>query len=368
MNRRVLILVNHDLVVYNFRKELVVKLIKEGFDVYIGSPNGDRITELIEMGCNFIEIPVDRHGKNPLKELALLSTYKSIIKKIQPLCVLTYTIKPNIFGAIAAKKYNVPCLANITGLGTAVEKKSFLQFITVSLYKYAFKRVNTVFFQNQENMCFFIDKKISKRDRYYLLPGSGVNLEEFSYLKYPENNQPIKFVFISRIMKEKGIDIYLETAKIIKNKGYNAEFHICGFCEEDYQSKLSDYEKKNIIIYHGMVTNIKEILENIHCTVHPSYYPEGLSNVLLESSASGRPIITTDRSGCKEVVGNGNGIIIRQNSLEDLVNAIETFISLDNNQMKNMGLLGRQFVAENFNRKIVVQTYLMKINKLLGEK
>ncbi|MDT2811546.1 glycosyltransferase family 4 protein [Vagococcus lutrae] len=366
-NKKILILVNHDLVIYNFRKELVEKLISEGFEVYVSSPNGKRIPELVDMGCKFIETNVNRHGKRPLEEIKLIRFYKKIMKEIQPLCVLTYTIKPNIYGAIAAKKYNIPCIANITGLGTAVEYKSITQALTVNLYKYAFRDIHTVFFQNQDNMNFFIDNSISNSKRYELLPGSGVNLEEFSLLEYPKSDV-IKFVFISRIMKEKGIDLYLEAAKIIKASHPKTEFHICGFCEDDYEEKLSEFEKLGYIKYHGMVTNIKEVLEYIHCTVHPSYYPEGISNVLLESSASGRPIITTDRSGCREVINNElNGYLVPEKNTKKLIEAIENFIKLDQRKRIKMGLEGRKFVEKNYNREIIVNTYLKKIKSIIIE-
>lgn len=365
MNKKILILVNHDLVIYNFRKELVQSLISNGFEVYISSPNGVRINELINMGCKFIEVKnIDRHGKKPSKDLKLLSEYKRIIEEINPLCVLTYTIKPNIFGAIAARKYNVPCLSNITGLGTAVEKKSFLQLITVSLYKYAFKNINTVFFQNTENMDFFVKKNISTKENYVLLPGSGVNLSEFQYLKYPSNDK-VKFVFISRIMKEKGIELYLSAAQSLMKKYNNLEFHICGFCEESYESRLKRLEAENIIIYHGMISDVRQILEEVHCTVHPTYYPEGLSNVLLESSACGRPIITTDRSGCREVVNqNKNGYLIEENNLSSLEQKLDKFIKLPSSQKEKMGKEGRKFVELNFNREIVIEKYLERIENI----
>ncbi|WP_326716799.1 glycosyltransferase family 4 protein [Vagococcus jeotgali] len=367
-NKRVLFLVNHDLVIYNFRKEIVQELLDQGYEVYVSSPYGEKIEILISWGCKYIPTDVNRHGKNPIDELKLLKKYKQIIKDINPLCVLTYTIKPNIFGAIACRKYNVPCLANITGLGTAVEKKSILQFITISLYKYAFKEINTIFFQNEENLEFFLEKKISSKNKYVLLPGSGVNLEEFVYVDYPNQDDKIKFIFISRIMKEKGIDLYLEMATIMMKKYDNLEFHICGFCEEDYEDTLKEYEEKNIIIYHGMIKDIKPLLGQMSCTVHPTYYPEGLSNVLLESSAIGRPIITTNRSGCREVVDREeNGYLIEENNQGDLVEAVDKFINTSRLTKEIMGKKGREYVVSNFDRKYVVESYLKKIAIIAGE-
>ncbi|MGF2142103.1 glycosyltransferase family 4 protein [Vagococcus fluvialis] len=361
-----LILVNHDLVIYNFRKELVQKLIEEGYEVYVSSPKGNRIEELITMGCRFIEVEnINRHGKNPFTELKLLKEYKKLMRQIKPRCVLTYTIKPNIFGALATQKYNISCLSNITGLGTAVEKKGVLQLITTNLYKSAFKKIDTVFFQNTENMNFFIKKNISNKNNYVLLPGSGVNLSEFQLMEYPKNDK-IKFVFISRIMKEKGIDLYLEAAEKLTKKYENLEFHICGFCEEDYEEKLADYVEKEIIVYHGMVNDVKEIIKESHCTVHPTYYPEGLSNVLLESSACGRPIITTNRSGCREVVNQEkNGYLVKENDIVSLLTQLEKFIQLPYEEKRTQGIEGRKFVESYFDREIVIEEYLKKIEGVI---
>lgn len=360
MNKRILILVNHEIVIYNFRKELVEKLIQEGYEVYISSPYGKKIDYFINLGCIYKEISIDRHGINPLKDLKIIEEYKKLIKEINPRAVLTYTIKPNIYGAIAAKKYNVPVIANITGLGTAVEKEGLLQKITVLMYKYAFSKIQTVFFQNTENMQFFADKKIAL-GKHKLIPGSGVNLVQFKPLEYPSNDTT-EFVFISRIMKEKGIDQYLGAAEAITKKYPNTKFHICGFCEEEYETKLASLEENGVIIYHGLVDDIREVLKNVHCTIHPTYYPEGLSNVLLESCASARPIITTDRSGCREVVDNEvNGYVIEQKNTQSLIDAIEKFIKLSHEEKIQMGLAGRKKVEKEFDRNIVVNSYLKEI-------
>ncbi|WP_010648182.1 glycosyltransferase family 4 protein [Oceanobacillus massiliensis] len=316
--KKVLILVNHDVVIYNFRKELVVRLIEDGYKVYISSPFGERIDELVKIGCEFIETKIERHGLNVLQELKLIQTYKQIIKHVNPNVVLSYTIKPNIYGAIAASNLNKPIIANITGLGTAVENKGLMQRITVTLYKFAFRKAHTVFFQNQENQQFFIDKKIAI-GKHKLIPGSGVNLEHFSPLEYPYVDT-LEFIFISRIMKEKGIDQYIEAAKYIREKYPNTKFHILGFCEGDYEDELRRLEREEIIIYHGMQRDIRNFLKNTHCSVHPTYYPEGMSNVLLESAASARPIITTNRSGCREIVDDGiNGYLIKKKIVKILL-------------------------------------------------
>ncbi|EGP4801508.1 glycosyltransferase family 4 protein [Enterococcus faecium] len=361
--KKILFLVNHDVVIYNFRLELVERLLHEGYEVWISSPYGERIDELKNLGCHYVEANISRHGMNPITELRLLSYYENIIEKINPAIVFTYTIKPNIYGAMACKKLHIPCVANITGLGTAVEKGGISQKISVLLYKLAFTDIQRVYFQNEENHQFFIDKKIAlgKDD---MLPGSGVNLERFALIDYPSDNT-IEFAFIARIMKEKGIDNYLEAARKIKKKYPNTVFHVCGFCESEYDGKLQEYVDDGSVIYHGMVSNVRKIHEKVHCIVHPTYYPEGLSNVLLEACASGRPIITTDRSGCREVIEEGkNGFIVKQQDTQDLVRVIEKFILIPHEKKVEMGLVGRKKVEEEFNRQIVVEKYMNEVNEI----
>lgn len=358
---KILFLVNHDVVIYNFRKELVERLLEMNYEVIISSPYGERIELLKKMGCKYEEVKLNRHGTNPLEDLKLLFYYNRLIKRTNPDMIFSYTIKPNIYGAIVASFLHVPIVVNITGLGTAVENPSFIQKGLICLYKYALKNVQTVFVQNKENRQFFINNNIAV-DKLKLLPGSGVNLKQFHVLDYP-SDETIEFVFISRIMKEKGIDQYLEMANYIKNKYPLTHFHVCGFCEEEYQNILKEYENKSIIAYHGLVMDIREVLKYTHCTIHPTYYPEGLSNVLLESCASGRPIITTNRSGCREIIEDGiNGYMIPQQNSQALIDAVEKFISLTNEERKQMGLAGRNKVEKIFDREIIVNAYMGEIN------
>lgn len=361
--KKVLFLVNHDVVIYNFRLELVERLLDEGYEVHISSPYGERIDELKALGAIYHKIEMDRHGMNPIEELSLLRNYYVLLKKVKPDIVLGYTIKPNIYGAMAAQRLNIPFVANITGLGTAVENGGIKQKLFIVLYKIAFRKVQRVFFQNEENKQFFSNHNIAV-SKQGLLPGSGVNLERFPVTEYP-NDEIIKFAFISRIMKEKGIDYYLKAAKVIKKKYTNTEFHICGFCEKEYEGKLDEYIKNGIVVYHGMIRDVSGFLKNIHCVIHPTYYPEGISNVLLEACASGRPIITTDRSGCREVVDDGvNGYMIPQKDDILLIKVIEKFLRLNYEEKRKMGLNARKKVESQFDRKIVVESYCDEIYKI----
>jgi len=365
--KRVLILVNHEVVIYNFRKELVERLLQDGFQVYISCPYGERIEELKEMGCNFVDTSISRHGTNPVEDLKLTINYIQMMKHIKPDVVLTYTIKPNIYGGMACRMLKIPYIANITGLGSAVENGGLMQKITVMLYKIAFKKINCLFFQNEENRSFFVKKNIAV-NRHKLIPGSGVNLEHFKVLDYPADST-IEFVFISRIMKEKGIDQYLEAAEYVRGKYPNTRFHILGFCEEAYEEKLKELEAKGIVQYHGMQKDIRLFLKTTHCTIHPTYYPEGMSNVLLESAASGRPVITTNRSGCRETVEDGlTGFIVEQRNSADLIEKIERFIKQSHEKKRNMGLAGRQKIEKEFDRQIVVDAYITEIITVLKKR
>ena len=374
--KTVLFLVNHDVVIYNFRLELVERLIADGHEVHISSPYGERIDDLVKLGAIYHEIKIARHGTNPVTDGVLILNYIKLLKQVKPNIVFSYTIKPNIYGGIACRLMNVPQVANVTGLGTAVENPGLTQKITLALYKLAFKKIQRIFFQNTENRQFFIDHNLFT-DKHGLLPGSGVNLERFAPLPYPDETDGVHFVFISRIMREKGIEQYLDAAKHFSSLCHPREggdlpvrvskvvFHICGFCEKEYQGKLEEYAKNGIVIYHGMVRNVREILAKTHCTIHPSFYPEGISNVLLESCACARPIITTDRSGCREVVDDGvNGFVVKQRDSEDLIQKIEKFLALSHEQKMQMGLAGRVKVEHEFDRQVVVDAYLKEMENV----
>lgn len=360
---KIMILANSDAGLYKFRRELLEELVKN-HEVQICVPTGDYVKHMVALGCKFIACNyMERRGKNPLKEVQLVKFYKKILKENEPDIVFTYTIKPNVYGGVVCSSLKIPYVANITGLGTAVENAGFMQNVTLVLYKLGLKKAQKVFFQNTENKVFMLEKGVIK-GAYDLLPGSGVNLKYYEPLEYPKS-ETVDFVFIARVMKEKGIDNYLDAAEAIKKKYPETRFHVCGGCGPDYADKLSELHDKGVIIYHGVVKNMVEIYKSTACTIHPSYYPEGLSNVLLESSASARPIITTNRAGCREVIDDGiNGYICEQNDSEDLIKKIEKFLMLSWEKRKNMGLAGRRKVEKEFDRQIVIKKYLQEIDRV----
>ncbi len=303
---------------------------------------------------------MNRRGKNPFEDISLLLQYFKIIRNLEPDYVLSYTVKCNLYGGLACKALKVPFAPNITGLGKGLSEGGLTSIVTKLLYKVVCSSSKCVFFQNESDKLFFDSKRINYRIGN-ILPGSGVNLKEYKLLKYPED-KIIKFLYMARVMKAKGIDEFIDAATYYKDNKM-VEFHVCGYCEEDYIDKLNHLVDKNILIYHGLVKNTKYYYEMCSCLILPTYHPEGISNVLLEAAASGRPIITTNRPGCKEVVKNNvNGFLINEKDSADLIDRIDKLIKMNVKERRTMGEEGRKFVESCFDREIVVKEYLRLIN------
>lgn len=359
--KKVLILGNSHLVVFKFRGELIERLIKEDYEVIVCFPNGpfgEGEKSAKQYGCRFIENKIDRRGTNPLKDLLLIFEYYKIIRNNEPDVVLAYTVKPDVYGGIVCRLLDIPFIPNITGLGKGLDEGGPVQIITKYLYRIAIKKAKCVFFQNNSDKLFFERNNITYK-KGIVLPGSGVNLKKYKPLPYPDDKEPVRFIFIGRIMKAKGIEEYLEAAHEIKKKYKNVEFHICGFCEEDYKKILEDKVENKEVIYHGLVDDVIEFQKYSHCIVLPSFHPEGISNVLLEGAACSRPLITTDHAGCRETVNDGEtGFIIQQQNSKDLIEKIIRFIEMPNSERRKMGLYGREKIEQEFDRNIVVNKYM----------
>ena len=350
--RRILILANNDIGLYKFRKELIAKLIKTN-EVYISLPYGKMVEPLIKMGCHFIDTSVDRRGINPVTDLKLLNKYRKIFDQVKPDQVITYTIKPNIYGSFTARIKKVEYAVNITGLGTAFQNDNLLKKIIIFMYKKALKKVKTVFFENIENRDIFIENRIIEKDKTCLLNGAGVNTEEYQYAEYPDENKHIRFLFIGRIMKEKGIDELLYAAKKIKKEYANIEFDIVGPMEDDYKNKIEEYVNSNIINYYGYQSDVKKFIKQCHCFILPSYH-EGMANTLLEAGSMGRPLITSNIHGCKEAIDN-NGYLVKVRDKEDLYKKMKMFIELDHEKKVNMALNSRKHIEKIFDKRKVVK-------------
>ncbi len=358
--KKILVMVNRDFVLYNFRIELVERLLQEKYEVYICLPYGEKVDKMVEMGCKFIPVEIDKRGTNPIRDMKLIRAYRRIMKEVRPDIVLMYTTKVDIYAGIVARMLKIPYIMNVSGLGTALEFESPLQKVMICLYKMAAKSAKCVFFQNQENLDFFMKRNMYK-GKYQLIPGSGVNLEKWELLEYP-TDETVEFLFVARVIKEKGIEEYLETAKRITIEYPNTVFRVLGPCDGEYEQKLKEYEKAGYIKYHGMVQDTGMYLKNAHCTIHPSFYPEGISNVCLESASTGRPVITTNRSGCKDTVDDGvTGYIFEQRNTGQLIECVRRFMQMSNEERRQMGLAGRAKVEKEFSREIVVEAYMREI-------
>ena len=364
---RILVLSNSFGGLHSFRKEVFQQFRELGWEVFISSPTKgmeEKAEWFRNIGCHIIDTRFDRQGMNPIADFKLMLYYRRLIKQVKADVVLSYTIKPNLYGGLAAAMCGVPQLANVTGLGAAVEYPGMLQKFTIFLYKVCMRKTHLVFFQNDANRQFCLQHGMVK-GRTRLIPGSGVNISFHTLKPYPQENDPVRFLFISRIRIEKGIEEYLAAAETIRKEYPNTEFHILGGCEGDYEERLRQLTQQGIVVYHGQQSDVRPFIEQSSCIIHPSFYPEGMSNVLLEACAAGRPVITTDRPGCGEIVDDGKtGFIVRQQDKQDVIEKVRKFLSLSYEERKAMGLAARNKVEREFDRKIVVEAYVKELQDI----
>lgn len=358
--KKILILANHFITLYSFRKELISEMLDEGHEVYLSLPDDPENEYFINKGCKIVLTNIDRRGVNPFKDLHLLHFYKKIMREIAPDIIFSYTIKPNIYGTIASNgKYKQVC--NITGTGATFLGDNLVSRICKILYKCSIKKCYKVFFQNTGDRDFFIHEGLIK-DNYDMLPGSGCNLQQHSIAPLPKDNE-LRFIFIGRVMKLKGIDQYLEAAELISNKYTNTKFYIAGWNEQpEYMKLVEDAQKKGVVEYIGFRKDINQWIEKCHCTILPSHGGEGVPNVLLESAATGRICIGSKINGTTDVIDDGiTGYLFNTGDAIDLADKIERFILLSYKDKIAMGLAGRQKIEKEFNRRIVIDKYLNEV-------
>lgn len=349
---KIMILANNDVGLYQFRKELIEELLKEN-EVIISLPYGDLVEPLKEMGCMFIDTPVDRRGINPVTDLSLFRNYKRLLKTETPDYVITYTIKPNVYGGFACRLTNTPYVINITGLGTAFENGGMLKKIVTVMNKVACKKAKVVFFENEGNRQTFIREKIVKAGHTHILNGAGVNIEKYQAAEYPKGDK-FKFLFMGRVMAEKGIDELFTAMRKIVSDGVNCELDVLGGYEENYKDKIDQFEKEGWLHYYGYQKDVRPFIEACHCFVLPSWH-EGMANTNLESAATGRPVITSNIHGCKEAVIDGKtGFLANRKDAEDLYKVMKRMTQLSYGERKVMGLAGREHMKEVFDKKKVI--------------
>lgn len=353
--KKICILVNDVTTLLQFRCELVVSLVEKGHEVIVSVPKHQRTTEIEALGAKVVYTDVARHGKNPIKDYKLYKEYLKLLKQLKPDIVFTFTVKPNVYGGMACGKLNIPYVANVTGLGV-VGKKSLLQSLMLWLYKKGLKKAQCVFFQNQSNLDFFTKKKIVGKS-VKLLPGSGVNLQKFEYLPYPSNDI-IEFVFVGRIIREKGV---YELAEVAKSLEGNDKVHFTIVGDVEFGAENPFLTCKNVTCV-GFHKNVIPFLEKANAIILPSYH-EGMANVLLEAASSGRPIIASNISGCKETFEEGKtGFGFSVKDVESLKNAVEKFLSLTDQERSKMGCAGREKMENEFDRMFVVNEYCAQLN------
>ena len=356
-----------------FRGMLIRELAKEDNAVSAIVPlvdnEAERFSEkqIEEMGCRLIRIPMERRGMNPLHDFRLLRAYIRVIKQERPDLAITYTIKPNAYGGIACRMLRVPYATNITGLGTAFQKDGFLRKFVTILYKIALRKAKVVFFENAENRQTILDAGIICPEQAYLLNGAGVDLEKFSERPYPNNTEETRFLFIGRVMKEKGVDELFAAMRMLRKEGICCTLDVLGNFDEDYSEVIRECEAEGWLHYHGYQYDVRPFIENCHCFVLPSWH-EGMANTNLECAASGRPVITSNIHGCMEAVEDGvTGFLAESKNTESLFLAMKRFCLLGHEERKAMGLAGRKRMEELFDKEKVVGETIQRLKREVPE-
>ena len=356
---KIFIATNHSYMLYRFRKELIEELLKNN-SVTLSMPFVGHENDFMNMGCKCIETDIDRRGINPKTDLKLFLTYLKQIKDEKPDKIITYSIKPNIYCAVAALLTRTPYFVHVQGLGTAFQNKKLAALVT-AMYKIATSKAKTVFFENTANAELFVDRKIIKSDKVTVLSGAGVNLDSFSYVDYPESTV-VKFLYLGRIMKEKGIDeLFSAFSGLKKEFGDKVSLDVVGFFEDEYKDIIEKLAEDKIINFHGFQTEPNRFYEQCNCVVLPSYH-EGLSNVLLEAAATGRPVITSDIPGCMETVDDGNtGYLAKVKDADDLYEKMRAFVLMSSEDKEQMGKKARTKMEKEFDKMQVVQKTIDKL-------
>lgn len=370
MTKTIAISCNTSWGIYNFRAGLVRELLAIGFQVVTIAPFDDYVEKLESLGCRHITISMDNKGKNPLNDYQLCRAYKKIFRTLRPEIIFNYTIKPVIYGGFAAKSLRIPYFSFITGLGTGFLRGNFLRLIVERLYKFSQVDVSAAFFLNEEDKNIFKKRGLVPSESAHLLPGEGVDLDRFSWCDLPQDSGKIRFLYLGRILADKGVREYLQAAKKIIQKFPNAHFSVVGDCNVQNSSAIHYQELEqlgmgSIFEYQPHTEDVTGKMKEAHCIVLPSYR-EGLPRTLLEASAMGRIVVATDVEGCREVVQNGRtGFLCAVKSVGSLQDALEKVLELPPERMLQMGHAGRKFVQENFAELTVFKIIFENLNRVI---
>ena len=363
MKKKIAIISNLSWNLYNFRLSLMYAMRDAGFEVIAIAPYDRYSQKIIDAGFEFHDIKMNAQGINPIEDLRTTYAFYKLFKKISPDILCQYTIKPNIYGSFVASALKIRMINNIAGLGTLFIKENTVTKIAKILYKVSQHKAERVFFQNRDDLDFFTAKGIVNAKKCDILPGSGVDTNRFKP-QYKKESQQIRFLLIARMIWEKGISEYVKAAREIKKTYPEAEFCLLGFLDVQNpgaitKNEMDEWVKEGVINYLGVSDKVDEVIQSADCIVLPSYYREGTPKTLLESGSSGKPIITTDSVGCRDVVDHGvNGYICEPRSWEDLKLKIEMFLELTHGEKLAMGVRSREKIKREFDEKIVIDKYL----------
>ncbi len=359
---RIAVVLNTSWNIYNFRMNLVRKLILEGHEVHTIAPKDNFTSLLTEAGCIHHNVTMDSRGANPIKDSALILELFLIYRKVRPDLILHYTIKPNVYGTLAAAMLRIPVINNVCGLGTVFLKENLVSAIAIFLYRISFRFASKVFFQNPEDLKLFVRKKMIRPEAVDLVPGSGIDLGKFQPLPF-RRNKAFTFLLISRLITDKGIVDYINAAKRLKNEGTTARFQILGAMDPEHKRGIQvkyihEWIENNIIEYLGSTVDVRKFIENADCIVLPSYR-EGTPRTLLEAASSAKPIIATDVPGCNHVVVNDyNGFLCRMKDPDDLAAKMRQISQCPDEKLEAFGRNGRLKMEAEYDENLVINKYL----------
>ena len=369
-NLKIAFIGNSSLTMHNFRINLLRSLVKQGYEVVVVAPKDSDTTSYKSFKIKYIPIEVDCKGMNPLKDLALMNRLRALYVKEKFDFVFHYTIKPVIYGSFAAKLAGVKYISVITGLGYTFLKSGYLNKLVISLYRNSLKKDEEVWFLNEDDREVFLTNEIVKKELTKVINGEGVNTRLFRPSK--KETSKFKFLFIGRMLWDKGIGEYVEASRILKKKYPNVEFEALGSLGSANPSaisrdKMDEWETEGIINYLGETHRVMPYLSNASCVVLPSYR-EGISRVLLEAHSMEKPIVATNVTGCRDIVIDGvTGFLCEVRNPKSLAEAMEKIILLPKSQLEEMGKKGREIVLEKFEEKIIMQEYINKLNEIFPD-
>jgi len=350
----------------NFRSGLIRALVSQGYDVIAVAPIDKYAQKLTELGCRYLPLPMDNKGTHPGRDLLLLWRYYRLIRSLRPNVFLGYTIKPNIYGSLASRLAGVTTINNIAGLGIVFNSDGPLNLLVRKLYRIALARSHKVFFQNDEDQLLFVSNRLVAQAIADRLPGSGIDLKRFTPSPMPER-PVVRFLMIARMLWDKGVGEYVEAARMLKQRGVDAECCLLGFLDVQNpaaisQQKMDDWVQEGVIRYLGMSDDVREEIAQAHCIVLPSFYREGTPRALLEAAAMARPIVTTDSVGCRNVVDDGvNGFLCQPKNASDLAAKMALIVTMSSAERASMGQRSREKVEREFDEQIVIRKYLQAI-------